>query len=828
MHRRAQYANTSVRKEDITSTRPASNDTMDKKRDKLPTTEMGLCDELREYPPRPSSSQPFNDTPSHHQAIMGDDLSVQSPSPDSGIHDFQDNCSSPLSVLTSEDTEEDNKRTGENILSDDIIPVVHSPLQSEDSSDILDMEVNRDNIEKAELAPQHSLDRVLFSMTSYQERRSPLLDPATRQDINLEQLSEKLNMNLAARHDLVVARASTSESEYLHSKPTEHAALETRAGKSSNPPPLQASNTLPATRKSSTLPNTSHILPHTLQSSSNIHALPGNSHDSLVKIQAARSHTLPNDSHYNSTRNPNTNQVVNPNNPAGSHYQPPHQRSVGPPEEDKEDAGSGVRDDGFRSRIIEEFEARRRGLQIEAVGGRKPSGPPGENTRTVYARHAAIQSGTAHQHADTAQERSSGVTRSLDRRSMGRDKSWEGTSGYSLDRVYTKQDRGGPVSLSSMVSDRRKLIEENHYDSPRSLLSKSSYTEVHTDHSSSSANSSNRSSREPSLANNSEPSGHKHEHIVVKTELNATATHRKGSDLNHESSVPKNEVSVPKTELPKRYSGPPSISMGAWGDKPRVNVIRIKEDKEPPHIQGDDRKVSHPQASSNRTERSTVTHQPTFLKQPWQNQTLLLAKHKPDLPNKPIEIRYKDKNGLVKETMDDPRAAVMNGSRTKTGGGEMGRMERRWRDELARDIDSLEYRTEQERRAEEHKQREEERRRREEERKRDLEKRREEERRRMEEDDKRKKEEQKKEADRTHEKERVTRRKSREDTAYISHNSLVEQRRSQIEGDKVDVPQWDYKSSFNSFRKEKEKIQVRIFFIFMLKQNHKHVLNCCM
>ena len=65
---------------------------------------------------------------------------------------FQDNCSSPISVLTSEDMEEDttySKRTEDNILSENKEVYPEGDGEPDDGA--------REGVEKADLAHQHNL-----------------------------------------------------------------------------------------------------------------------------------------------------------------------------------------------------------------------------------------------------------------------------------------------------------------------------------------------------------------------------------------------------------------------------------------------------------------------------------------------------------------------------------------------------------------------------------------------------------------------------------------------------------------------------------------------
>jgi len=261
------------------------------------------------------------------------------------------------------------------------------------------------------------------------------------------------------------------------------------------------------------------------------------------------------------------------------------------------------------------------------------------------------------------------------------------SSSGSLDRVYHKQERhGGDVSLSTLVADRRKLIEENHYDSPRSLISKSDFHTFSGDARSSSDETTNTSA-------------------VVAATAPVTATSAVVGELD-------NELARKKTGDVVRM--PPSISMGVWGEMPRGPVIRIKEDLATTSTTASShrnsisaRKTSQLFKINNCDDSGTADGDAVTTidcpasqnyRQSWHaGRVVTGGKPKPDLPNKPIEIRCRDSSGRqTSQLIDDPRTGVLWASRNKSGAEprrsehtQVVGLEPRWRKELAKDIDVL-------------------------------------------------------------------------------------------------------------------------------------------
>ena len=595
--------------------------------------------------------------------------------------------------------------------------------------------------ERVPLPRQHRLGKVLFSMSSYSERPEPERRPALDR-----QFSDKLEANLAAKQEIIRAQQSKTDQLPSTDDMTGHGYHAQYAG-------------------------------HSDKDSSAVNPTPAPTQEFINTV------------------------VVDDEEGRGGHkqpFQPPLPFSSGlvhpppPPPPPPQDYTSGQPKESqqfpFRSRIIEEFETKRRG-GIEhgsssgggdGGGGVLPdpnSAGPGENTRASTPHYAArqqfIQSGPAHHVTHTRtltpgdQNAVARSTQSLDRKeamggrgensSGGRGSQEAGGLGHSLDRSFYKE-KGGPMSFSSIVSERRKLLEENHYDSPRSLINKSSFPHSGSHHDADQRVASHQSSPE-----------------VMER-----------ADLEHQQ-----RTRGPPAASTKGwgYSGPPSISMGVWGDNPRRGpALRIKEDPEarsrvvspppPPSLLPAPHDYHQQRPSSSNSERKpSQTHNPHLTqhhqqnipqhggdknvgiqshnRSSWQPPSfsaaggVSLVQHrqtKPDPPAKPIEIRYRDRRDERRlEHMEDPRAAVLAASRPRAGG---------WRDELTRDIDASRLYTKVDRR-------------------------------RSDEEDRRDKH--RREVERSAAAAGgVTKPRSRtedtEDPRYISHNSLVEKRRSQIEG----------------------------------------------
>ena len=698
-----------------------------------PDNELYHEKKIKSPPSPPPPTQPFTYPLPNHRSVSE---TIKSPSPDSGIHDFAETCSPPLSLQTNEDSNTDIEEekepkphisvlqtrdwaeNGKELASlrvasqgnDTFAPGFTGSLKTNDSERPQEEIQDEDKVEKVELPRQHALGKVLFSMSSYRERDDPKINHDKRQSLNLDQFSQKLNSSLASKQERMKTSGSMVDIR-LHNS---HAQTSHRASSGSLSEQKQTDLKVKANHSfsgsTSTLSHQSFLTPRQQvpEEKPIIYEVGGGEEGRGVIKQSVQVQSNP--------------------------------RYLAP------DLGSDSRDK-FKSRIIEEFEARIRGLQLEKGEGNYG---PGEITRSQYARQS-IQSDSTHQNAYSAVN--SGASYSLDRKGiMGgvKDRSRE-EMGYSLDRVHRKQDRN---SFSVFVSDRRAL-EENHYDSPRSLLSKSSYTDA----------------------------------IGSSQTLEKVKSYSSPDEDRIDSGI--------KSPVRKQYSGPPSISMGVWGEHSRGSVIKIKEDRDIKQTQPVEIKLNSSSEGADTNPKQVQQSKPILSSKiqinpsviqnkipgnsvlSWQshttNQTLPRFQQKPELAAKPIEIRYKDRTGVSKEIIQDPKISVISASRRKSGAVaesvQPQTSERRWRDELVRDIDSMEKKI--------------------------LEK----------------KISDSKISEKVDWDDVVLRRSkdssSGDEKGFISHNNLVQKRRSQIEGDRVkhEPAPWEKKLSHNA-NKIKDQVQV--------------------
>ena len=129
-------------------------------------------------------------------------------------------------------------------------------------------------------------------------------------------------------------------------------------------------------------------------------------------------------------------------------------------------------------------------------------------------------------------------------------------------------------------------------------------------------------------------------------------------------------VSVPQ--------GPPSVSMGVWGDAPRSGNSAVNKDKEAVIMNGGNRggeghcfgevklrRVSldkNMHYNNNNNEDKTKNHRNSWHPS---NQSYVNWQ-KPEVATKPIEVVFK--NGRQREVMDNPSIAVVNAAKSKSGG----------------------------------------------------------------------------------------------------------------------------------------------------------------
>ena len=369
------------------------------------------------------------------------DSSVKSPSPDSGIHDFTDSCSSPVSVRNVSPyhvyKQDDihvynNKQDDIHVYDDD----------DDDSKDEVDDQV--------ELPKTHNLPRVLFSMSSYSDRK--------------------------------LSGVEQSSSSVLSGE--ESAAVKSR----NQPPPGHA----PAT---------------------------GSERNKTARIYATTTSLV------SASSKPN---------PISSKVDLPEYRR------ERSDHSTGYAPVSVRSKIIEEFQARK----------------------------GVIILGRSH-------------SSSLDRSSSGDEKMMQNV--HSLDR------RGKYLDERNYF---KRMTPESHYDSPRNLM----------------------------MNNNT--------------------------------------------------AGPPSISLGTWKDKSRVRAaVTDQYDEEYQGVGNISSNSSHSNKLS--PPRVPVSHSKTYDHSKERRDTYDPNRHDSRDPNsaqpKQIEIRYRNGGKTSGETIENPRKAVVKGSRTSRG-----------------------------------------------------------------------------------------------------------------------------------------------------------------
>ena len=122
--------------------------------------------------------------------------SVKSPSPDSGIHELNESCSSP-SLVT---------RLSPSGSSQDVLAAAVEDVEILSDTFYEREEAATDAIEKVDLPRTHNLGRVLFSMSSYSDRKPSTEVEQSGSDLfrteSYSVLADKLNTSLAARHQV--------------------------------------------------------------------------------------------------------------------------------------------------------------------------------------------------------------------------------------------------------------------------------------------------------------------------------------------------------------------------------------------------------------------------------------------------------------------------------------------------------------------------------------------------------------------------------------------------------------------------------------------------
>jgi len=502
-----------------------------------------------------------------------------------------------------------------------------------------------ENVERVELPKRHNLDKVLFTMSSYTDRKHVEQSNDVCRTESFNMVADKLNSSLAARQKLKM------EGE---NKPVAHL----------NELDTASSDHYKVDRETSVDPD-----------AVNYHSSGLNRHTYTTKMQAVNKPSYtPADRKpisFVPAERPQSHTLSRSD--LDRHEVPSFGQYAGTTEHQH---------DTFRSRIIEEFEAKK-GVVIIGSSGQDSleNHGPGEIARTHSSRaHYGNQSASAHTtnidqtylHTVSGHVKTElGHTRSLDREAaamgggserpwVARKKSYEGVAGYSsLDRggrEFVGTRPGIHANNSHSLHDNPRQGDQNHYDSPRNLMSSSKDVVIYD-----SVPSLNAEIPVGRVVSNQWQEAEVDKHERVQTEL---------------QSLKETKYSRP---------GPPSISMGVWGEQPRASQIKIKEDTDtiqsigkkshafsklaatkhtdenlPFHRDGpsNSQVMEHKISSVKEPVRKVSSHE---LDQPHRN-TLWT---KPEVQPKPIEIRYR--NGHTTEVMDNPRNAVILASKKSRG-----------------------------------------------------------------------------------------------------------------------------------------------------------------
>eukprot|EP00092_Neocalanus_flemingeri_P105704 GFUD01135516.1.p1 GENE.GFUD01135516.1~~GFUD01135516.1.p1 ORF type:complete len:1838 (+),score=444.40 GFUD01135516.1:529-6042(+) len=509
----------------------------------------------------------------------------------------------------------------------------------------------QDNIERVELPKRHKLGKVLFTMSSYTDRKQVEQSNDVFRTESFNMVADKLNSSLAARQKLKM-EGETKPEPHLHKLDVLNTDHSKKDKETSIDPDVVNYNKTDSSglsrQKYSTKMQNGHKPSYTMLDRKPISFLPDD------KAQRPASHTL---SRFDLDK----------------HEFPGFGQYAGTTDDQP---------DTFRSRIIEEFEAKKGIVIIASSGQDSLENPgPGEIARTHSSRaHYSNQSASAHttnldqtylHKLSNNVKTELGHTRSLDRgvgtMAGGSERPWVAKKkSYDQGAGYASLDRGGRdfagtrpgmhTNNSQSLHDSLRQTEQNHYDCPRSLMSPSRDITIY----------------------DSLPS--------ATAEIPAG---RVNSKLWQAGSVDKQEgvqTELRTVKETKIYRpGPPSISMGVWGEKPRASHIKIKEDADTIQSIG---KTSHtfsklgaikhteenlPFHRDGPSNPQVMEHKVSSVKEPVRK----ISAHEPDqahkkaswiTPNvqqKPIEIRYR--NGHTTQVMEDPRNAVLIASKKSRG-----------------------------------------------------------------------------------------------------------------------------------------------------------------
>ena len=524
---------------------------------------------------------------------------------------------------------------------------------------LVDQNHNKDNEnnqdEKIEPLKQHTLGRVLFSMASYNERK-PVTDVKPMPLEDKEDISRVINQNLAAKQEIIkreerknsFRKENAPEPPKIAEKPLYKIPKVKTTLQQFIPRPIESTyednNTktavTPSVNEASEEANKPGINPNHPLFKSRI----------IEEFESRRSNIIETTTSGDTTHTKNDNNNENKEAQERGNHVNPTTRKTG--EEVSEGGGGG----GTILTVARGATHHDDALPIHNNNTHQ-SYPDKDHIHTLKSSATS-----AHNNNNTSEVGDDSLYVSVDNSSVageesdnmlgvitGRDNrvSKDSSNGYQHQRVFHHNEKIlGPNSLSSMVSERRKLLEESHYDSPRSLLSNSSYSDVDSS---------------PSLS------------LVYGA---GTAVHN-ASKYRYPHELPYR----PGHEAVTNLVTPPSVSMGVWGDTPRHGGGgKLKDDRDSGMVNGGGNifgEVKLRRVSLDKNMNSNVNNNGGYGADkvkahrnswhPTNNQPQAYMNwQKPEVAVKPIEIVYK--NGKHREVMENPSIAVVNASRSKSGG----------------------------------------------------------------------------------------------------------------------------------------------------------------
>ena len=506
--------------------------------------------------------------------------------------------------------------------------------------------------EKMEPLKQHTLGRVLFSMASYNERK-PITEVQPMPLEDKEDISRVINKNLAAKQEMIkreerknsFRKENAPEPPKIAEKPMYKIPKVKTTLQQFIPKPIEStyddndakSAVTPSVNEASEEANKPGINPNHPPFKSRI----------IEEFESRRSN-IETTTSGDTTSTQNNMRQKKEVQERGNHVNSTTRKTG---EEVSEGGGGTI----LRNTVARGATQHDDALPIHNNNNTHQSYPDKDHTRTLKS-----SASSAHNNNNNSEVGDDSLYVSVDNSSVvgeesdnmlgvitGRDNrvSKDSSNSYQHQRVFHHNEKMlGPNSLSSMVSERRKLLEESHYDSPRSLLSNSSYSDVDSS---------------PSLS------------LVYGT---STAVHN-ASKYRYPHELPYR----PGHEAVTNMVTPPSVSMGVWGDTPRHGGGKLKDDRDSGMVNGGNifGEVKLRRVSLDKNMNSNVNnnggygadkvkahrnswHPTNNQPQPYMNW------QKPEVAAKPIEIVYK--NGKHREVMENPSLAVVNASRSKSGG----------------------------------------------------------------------------------------------------------------------------------------------------------------